>query len=163
MKTFLSLGSNVGDRESHLRAALVQLQHHRIAIERCASIFSTEPRDYVEQPWFLNTVIEASTELSPHDLLQRCLSIERASGRVRTVDKGPRPIDIDVIFYGAVVVNTPELTIPHPRYAERRFVLVPLAEIAPDFLDPVLGVPVKEVLERTSDSGSVELYGPPLL
>ena len=162
MKTFLSLGSNVGDRENHLRAALFQLQRRRIGVERSASTYLTEPRDYAEQPWFLNTVIETTTELTPLDLLQQCLTIEREAGRVRTVEKGPRSIDIDIILYGSFFVQTPELTIPHPRYANRRFVLVPLAEIAPDFVDPVRRLSVKQLLERTSDSGSVQLYGPPL-
>src|SRR5215813_10906981 len=105
MTIFLGLGSNLGDRESHLREAALQLGRRNIQLVRSASIYLTEPRDYSEQPWFLNTVIEVSTDLSPDDLLRQCLFIEQEAGRQRVQSKGPRNIDIDIIFYDSRVVH----------------------------------------------------------
>ena len=167
MVIYLGLGSNLGDRENHLHAATAGLRRlDHIQVVQSASIYLTEPKDYVDQPWFLNTVIQADTDLTPEALLEHCLAVEREAGRARTVSKGPRTIDVDIIFYGSrVIENTGEntgLSIPHPRYAERRFVLAPLVEIAPDFVDPRLGVRVRELFDACSDSSTVEIYGPPL-
>ena len=148
MKTVhLSLGSNVGKREEHLRAAIERLTPAGVRVLRVSRIYETEPMDYTNQRWFLNLVVEAETELFPLQLLTRTAAIERDLGRVRTVAKGPRTIDIDILFYGRAVVRSPRLEIPHPRLAERRFVLAPLAELAPDLRHPVTHRSVREMLE----------------
>lgn len=162
--TYLALGSNLGNRESHLKAAVAGLSSHAIQPTRCASIYLTEPRDNVDQPWFLNTIIEASTELEPEPLLDACLAVENTNYRVRDARrvKGPRTIDIDIILYSNQIVQTPRLTIPHPRYTCRRFVLEPLAEIASGFVDPVQLKTVVELLNETQDAGQVRRTAPPL-
>src|SRR6185295_11030556 len=133
---YLAIGSNIGDREGYLRAAVLGLAAREIEIIRCASIYSTEPRDVLDQPWFLNSALEASTDLDPEQLLRACLEVEKENHRTRESLKGPRTLDIDIIFYGQEVVRKPGLTIPHPSFHTRRFVLAPLAEIAADFVDP---------------------------
>jgi 2-amino-4-hydroxy-6-hydroxymethyldihydropteridine diphosphokinase len=163
MVIYLGLGSNLGDRENYLHAAVAWLEQDQIQVVRSASVYMTEPRDYVDQPWFLNTVIQVNADLSPAELWQRCLGVEREAGRVRTHDKGPRTLDVDIIFHDSLVIETPELTIPHSRYHERRFVLAPLMEIAPDFIDPKRGVRVRELFDACADLSTVEIYGPPLL
>lgn len=163
MDIYLGLGSNLGDRESQLRAALTSLNNNGVRVVRSASVYLTEPRDYADQPWFLNTVVQADTELEPQDLLQRCLRIEREAGRNRTTPNGPRTLDIDIVFYADRVIDLPGLTIPHPRYAGRRFVLEPLAEIAPNLIDPKRGVRVRDLLEQSSDDAVISVYGRPLL
>jgi 2-amino-4-hydroxy-6-hydroxymethyldihydropteridine diphosphokinase len=129
---YLALGSNLGNREEYLRAGLRGLARGRIEVVNCAAIYSTEPLEVVDQPWFLNTVIEVKTTLGPDDLLAVCLDIEKENNRIRGTEKGPRTLDIDVIFYGNAIIRNPNLTIPHPNFSARRFVLVPLAEIAPE-------------------------------
>src|SRR5438093_131649 len=133
MRVYLALGSNLGSREDHLRSGLRGLVNRRIDIIRTASLYSTEPRDVLDQPWFLNTALEAETFFAPEELLSVCLEIEKENQRSRDSDrpKGPRTLDIDIIFYGAEIIRRPGLTIPHPSFSARRFVLVPLAEIAP--------------------------------
>src|SRR5262245_37669707 len=129
---YLALGSNLGDRAAYLRAAIRGLAERSVNIVRCASVYSTEPRDVIDQPWFLNTAVEADTTLEPAELLAVCLQIERENDRTRAAVKGPRTLDIDILFYGHDVMRRAELTIPHPSLSSRRFVLAPLAEIAPD-------------------------------
>ncbi len=116
-------------------------------ILRTSPIYETEPLDYTDQRWFLNLVAEAETTLFPMQLLSRTAKIERALGRVRTVSKGPRVIDIDILLYGRAVIRTPRLEVPHPRMAERRFVLVPLADLVPDLRHPVTHRSVSEMLD----------------
>jgi len=141
---FLSLGSNLGDRESLLNEALERLQAAGVRTVRRSSIHETEPQDFRDQPWFLNMAVEVETDLTPQELLAAIQQIETEMGRQRTVPKGPRTIDIDILFYANSIIATPELEIPHPRLTERRFVLDPLSEIAPDLRHPVTGQSVCE-------------------
>ena len=156
MRVYLALGSNLGNREEHLRAGMRGLEAKAIEITRCASFYSTEPREILDQPWFLNTVVEAHTELDPQQLLQVCLQVERENQRTRAVSKGPRTLDIDIVFYEDYVIRTAGLSIPHPSLASRLFVLVPLAEIAPEFVDPVTHKKVHQLLEECPDRALIQ-------
>lgn len=147
MKTiYLSLGSNLGDRAANLRAAIDRLGAPDLRLLRTSPIYETEPMENTNQGWFLNLVVEAETKLFPLQLLARTQKIERALGRVRGVPKGPRTIDIDILLYAAAVVHTGKLEIPHPRLAERRFVLAPLHDLAPELRHPVTRATVAEML-----------------
>lgn len=143
---YLSLGSNLGHRERLLEAALRGLNAPDLRILRVSPVYETEPADLPNQPWFLNLVAEAETTLFPRQLLARALKVERKLGRRRDTPKGPRTIDIDILFYGGFVLDTPELTLPHPRFAARRFVLAPLVDLAPGFRDPVSRHTMAELL-----------------
>jgi 2-amino-4-hydroxy-6-hydroxymethyldihydropteridine diphosphokinase len=143
---YLSLGSNMGDREANLRAAIERIAAPGLRVLRISPVYETEPVDYTDQRWFLNLVVEAETSLFPLQLLARTQKAERVLGRVRTVLKGPRIIDIDILLYGTAVMRTGKLEIPHPRIAERRFVLVPLNDLAPDLRHPVTRATVAEML-----------------
>jgi 2-amino-4-hydroxy-6-hydroxymethyldihydropteridine diphosphokinase len=162
MRVILGLGSNMGDREGHLRETFTSLQRRRIIVLRSASLYLTEPRDYTDQPWFINTVAEVETHFDPLELLECCLLIEREAGRIRDQSRGPRPIDLDILFFGDQRIQTTDLIVPHPRYAERRFVLAPLAEIAPNFRDPISKVTIQQLLAQCPDAGEVRLYAPSL-
>jgi 2-amino-4-hydroxy-6-hydroxymethyldihydropteridine diphosphokinase len=144
---YLSLGSNVGDRLRNLEAALEQLAALDLRIVRTSAAYETEPVEYTAQRWFLNLVAEVATELFPMQLLMRIGRVERALGRVRTIPKGPRTIDIDILLFGRTVVRTAKLEVPHPRMGERRFVLAPLADLAPELRHPVTGKTVREMLD----------------
>jgi 2-amino-4-hydroxy-6-hydroxymethyldihydropteridine diphosphokinase len=144
---YLSLGSNVGDRASNLQAALQQLAAPDLRVLRVSPAYETEPVEFTAQRWFVNLVAEAETELFPMQLLSRIARVERALGRVRTIPKGPRTIDIDILFYGRSVVHSAKLEIPHPHMAERRFVLAPLADLVPDLRHPVTRTTIREMLE----------------
>ncbi len=145
-RVYLSLGSNLGDREPALRQAVAALGPAGIRVLRVSSVYESEPVDVRDQPWFLNVVVEAETDLFPRQLLARTQSIERKMGRVRTRPKGPRTIDIDMLLYGDAVIDSTDLAVPHPRMGERRFVLEPLAELAPDLRHPVTRATVREML-----------------
>jgi 2-amino-4-hydroxy-6-hydroxymethyldihydropteridine diphosphokinase len=144
--TYLSLGSNVGDREHMLGEALRLLESPGLHVVRVSPVYETEPQEFKNQPWFLNLVAEIQTSLFPMQLLTRLRKIERKLGRKRTVEKGPRSIDIDILLYGESVIDSQDLVVPHPRMHERRFVLQPLADLAPDLRHPVLRRSVKELL-----------------
>jgi 2-amino-4-hydroxy-6-hydroxymethyldihydropteridine diphosphokinase len=163
MEIYLGLGSNIGDREGQLRAAVKALGERDIVVRRSASLYATEPRDLEDQPWFLNTVFEVRTLLEPEALLGQCLEIEKAAGRVRDLSKGPRPIDIDILLYKDRILDLPHLAVPHPRFRERRFVLIPLAELAPDLFDPLSGLTMQQLLDLCRDEGEVRRQGDPLL
>jgi 2-amino-4-hydroxy-6-hydroxymethyldihydropteridine diphosphokinase len=148
---YLSLGSNSGDRLENLARARDRLAAADIRILRASEVYETAPRDVPGQPWFLNQVIEAESVLLPRQLLSRLQRIERDMGRKRTVAKGPRIIDLDILLIGESVISTNGLEIPHPRMMERRFVLEPLAELAPEFRHPVLNRSVREMLAKVTD------------
>jgi 2-amino-4-hydroxy-6-hydroxymethyldihydropteridine diphosphokinase len=144
---YLGLGSNIGERQRNLQRALEQLEAPDLRILRASPIYETEPVEYTKQPWFLNQVAEAETELFPLQLLGRVGRVERALGRVRGVPKGPRVIDIDILFFGRAIVHTSRLEIPHPGIADRRFVLMPLADLDPDLRHPATRKSVREMLD----------------
>ena len=162
MIVYLALGSNLGDRQAYLLSGIDGLSRQGVQITRSASLYSTEPQNMAGLPWFLNTVVEANTLLSAQQLLETCLAVEAKNFRRRTGKKESRTLDIDIIFYGDRVVNKAGLSIPHPEFRNRRFVLEPLAEIAPDFVDPVSGKTVRELAECVNDPGAVQHFGPPL-
>lgn len=154
---YLGLGSNLGDREAYIRAALRELERV-VTLRALSSLYATEPWGLREQPEFLNVVCMGETHLTPHALLAEIKAIERRLGRQPTVRYGPRPIDIDILFYADYIVQTDELQIPHPRLAERAFVLIPLMEIAPDLRHPVTGFTPSELLAQLGTIGGVRKY-----
>src|SRR5215472_9885079 len=144
---YLSLGSNLGDREQTLQSALDRLQAPDLRIRRISSVYETEPVDFKEQRFFLNLVAEAETDLFPMLLLARTQKVELQLGRKRTgPPKGPRTIDIDILLYARFTIQSARLDVPHPRMHERRFVLAPMLELAPDLRHPALGRTIKELL-----------------
>jgi 2-amino-4-hydroxy-6-hydroxymethyldihydropteridine diphosphokinase len=158
---YLSLGSNLGDRAANLNGAIVALPGAGVRVLRRSSVYETEPVDFLEQPWFLNCAVEAETSLSPVDLLGALQGIERMSGSKKLVPRGPRIIDLDILYYGASVIHAEGIEIPHPRMANRRFVLVPMAELAPGLRHPALDATIAELFAATLDKSIVRLWQPP--
>ena len=156
---YLSLGSNLGDRAAHLQRALDELATAGIEVARVSPFFRTEPLDYRPQPWFLNGVAEIRTELLPLRLLSTLQRIERKMGRRRTLPKGPRTIDLDILFYDNSIIRSSQLVVPHPRMEERKFVLVPLSDLAPTHRHPATRKTVAEMLNESADRSQVVRCG----
>jgi 2-amino-4-hydroxy-6-hydroxymethyldihydropteridine diphosphokinase len=155
---YLSLGSNIGDREKNLRDAIAELPGAGARVRRVSSLYETEPVDFTEQPWFLNCVVEAETDLSALDLLRSLRAIELRLGSKKEFAKGPRLLDIDILVYGGATIDTPELQVPHPRMTQRRFVLVPLAELASELRHASWNATVADMLARLDDRSAVRLF-----
>jgi 2-amino-4-hydroxy-6-hydroxymethyldihydropteridine diphosphokinase len=149
-RVWLALGSNLGDREAHLRQAIDRLRSAAFQIQRISPVYETAPQGFSAQGWFLNLVLAAETSLPPLRLLAHCDRVERALKRRREIENGPRTIDVDVLFYAESVIRSARLEIPHPRYAARRFVVQPLADLDPDLRDPVSHRTVNEMLADVS-------------
>lgn len=156
-RIFLSLGSNLGSRFRHISDAIRRMRDKGLLIDQRSSLYETQPVEVSGQPDFINMNCEIKTSLEAEQLLQMCLDIERTMGRVRAKPKGPRTIDIDILFYGQRILQTNHLSIPHPAVARRRFVLIPMVEIAPEFRDPISGLTMREVLVKCPDPSAVRV------
>lgn len=150
---FIALGSNLGDRAAHLRYALRALSD-AVEVERVSRFYETDPVGFLDQPRFLNAVLRGRTDLAPRDVLALLLRVEGEAGRVRTLRWGPRTLDLDLLLYDDLVLDSPELTLPHPRMAERAFVLVPLLEVWPDARLPD-GTGLRGVAETLPDAAGI--------
>jgi 2-amino-4-hydroxy-6-hydroxymethyldihydropteridine diphosphokinase len=158
---YIAMGSNVGDRAAMLARAVEEMSRAGLHVLRQSSLYATQPVGGPPQAWFLNAVVEAETDWMPLRLLHTLQKIERAMGRRRTVTRGPRTLDLDILFYGGSVIRSRELEVPHPRLPLRRFVLAPLAELAPSLSHPLLHKTIGELLAETADSSQVRRWRPP--
>lgn len=155
-RSYLSLGSNLGNRKAHITRAIEQLAKLVGAIHKKSSLYKTEPVGNKNQPWFLNQCVEIFTILPPLKFLKVCQKIEKSLGRERRKEKwGPRTVDIDILFYESRASRAPRLILPHPRLHKRRFVLQPLAQIAPNFRHPILKKTIKELLKECVDTSII--------
>lgn len=155
MKYFLCLGSNLGNRGENITYALILLRKEGIKIIKVSSLYETQPVDYSAQPWFYNQLVEIETNLSPSHLLAIIKKIEKRMGRKRTLHKGPRLIDLDIILAEETIIRTEELEIPHPLMESRKFVLLPLVEISPETVHPLLRKNVKALWKESKDRSIV--------
>jgi len=155
---YLSLGSNLGDREASLRAAVAALPEVGAPVVKVSSLYETEPVDYLDQPWFLNCAVEAETSLAPLDLLHALRGIEARLGSKKEFAKGPRLLDMDILLYGDETIDSPELQIPHPRMLQRNFVLAPLAEIAPALEHPSWTANAADLFANSADASRVKRF-----
>jgi 2-amino-4-hydroxy-6-hydroxymethyldihydropteridine diphosphokinase len=151
----------MGDRAAMLAGGIAAMNAAGVRVLRQSSLYATEPVDAPPQQWFLNAVVAAETGLMPRQLLHTLAAIEKTFGRRRAVFHGPRTLDLDILLYGSSVIRTTELEVPHPRMALRRFVLVPLAELAPGLRHPALHKTMAELLAETPDRSEVRLWHPP--
>ncbi len=161
IRAYIGVGSNVGDRFAHCLAAVEALNRlGGTRVAACSRWYETEPVGEVAQGWFLNGAVGVDTTLSPHELLARCRYIEGTRGRDRAheVSRGPRPLDLDILLFGDQVIATPDLEVPHPRMTARAFVLVPLDDIAPRAIHPVLKRTVSELRATLVDAHQIRLY-----
>jgi 2-amino-4-hydroxy-6-hydroxymethyldihydropteridine diphosphokinase len=152
---YLSLGSNIGDRAENLRKAIAALADGGMRVLRVSSFYETQPVDYLKQAWFLNCAVEVKTDLEPLALLRALRAIETRMGSQKLIAKGPRLIDMDILLYGERTIDTPQLQVPHPRMHLRRFVLVPLAELAPVLKHAAWTGNVSDLLAQTPDRSAV--------
>jgi 2-amino-4-hydroxy-6-hydroxymethyldihydropteridine diphosphokinase len=157
MLAYLSLGSNVGNRQVQLREAQERLSELG-RITALSSYYETEPVEFTNQPWFLNAVLALETNLTPQNLMHSILQIEREMGRERLQKKGPRTIDIDILLFGDSIISSSEVTIPHPAMHQRRFVLEPMAEIAPEAWHPLLNKTARELLDELPEGPVVRKH-----
>lgn len=155
MRYFLSLGSNLGDRAKNLAKAISLLEKQGVKVMQASSLYETEPVDFPDQPWFFNQVIEVETDRKPSDFLNLVKKAESKIGRKTLKTKGPRIIDIDILLAEQVVIQKDELVIPHPRMETRNFVLVPLKEISPETIHPILKVKIEDLWKRSRDKAAV--------
>src|SRR3989338_6143597 len=156
-KTYIALGTNLGDREKNLQTALIELEKFCKIIKK-SSIYETEPVGFKEQDNFLNMVIEATTNLSPTELIINLQEIEHKMGRIKEVENGPRIIDLDILFCDDLLINMPNLLVPHPRLHKRNFVMEPLVEIAKDFIHPKLKKSIATIHKSLKNSEKVTLW-----
>jgi 2-amino-4-hydroxy-6-hydroxymethyldihydropteridine diphosphokinase len=155
---YLALGSNIGDREGNLREAIRLICESGVQVTKISGVYETEPVDYLDQPWFLNAVLEAQTTLPAAQLLVTLRNIESQMGSKKAFAKGPRLIDLDILLYDDATIHTPDLQVPHPRMLQRKFVLVPLAEIAPTLRHPSWRASVAELLAGSTDTSWVRKH-----
>ncbi|HWQ46383.1 MAG TPA: 2-amino-4-hydroxy-6-hydroxymethyldihydropteridine diphosphokinase [Longilinea sp.] len=153
---YLGLGTNLGDRNANLKAAIQSITAGSQLLS-CSPVYQTKPWGYSDQPDFYNQVIKVQTSLTPLDLLENVKSIELAIGRQPSFRYGPRLIDIDILLFGTVILDTPSLSIPHPRLIERAFMLIPLLELDPELVHPVTGVPFAQYLAKIDRTGTIRL------
>ncbi|MEZ4900690.1 MAG: 2-amino-4-hydroxy-6-hydroxymethyldihydropteridine diphosphokinase [Spirosomataceae bacterium] len=157
---FLLLGANLGKRESTIAKALALISDQIAPIVAQSKLYETAPWGVLDQPAFLNQVLKIETHLSPKVILECILNIEKQLGRKRRLRWGARKIDIDILYYNGLILDTIDLSLPHPRLHERRFTLIPLAEIAPTFVHPLLGKTNEELLVECTDTSEVNVYNP---
>ena len=151
---FLALGTNIGDKELNIKKA-VELLKEKIDGMVLAPLYESKPKDYIDQDNFINTAVQGNTKLSPQKLLIFVKNIEQKLGRIKRIKNGPREIDVDILFYDNLVLNTPDLIIPHPRIIERDFVLRPLADLDENFIHPIFNVSVGKLLDDLKDKSYI--------